>query len=79
MNPYRILGVSDNASIDVCKKAYRRLCARYHPDSTTGNRDKFDEVQKAWGMIENGFKVFQKPMSRCLTHRSLFNFVEVSQ
>lgn len=78
-NPYKVLGVANNESRDVCKKAYRRLSAKYHPDNPTGDRDRFDEVQKAWGMIEKGFKTFELPKSRSLTHISLFEFAVVSE
>lgn len=75
INPYKILGVSDKASKDECKKAYRRLCAKYHPDNG-GDPNKFDEVNKAWQMIENG--TIPKPaptiIRRGLRHTSIFNF-----
>lgn len=78
VNPFKVLGVADDTPTDVCKKAYRKLCAKYHPDSPTGDREKFDEVQKAWGMIESGNYVTLKlPKSRSLSHRSLFEFTVV--
>lgn len=76
LNPYQVLGIRDNAPKEECKKAYRRLCAKYHPDNG-GDKDKFDEVNKAWTMIQNPEKNIgiirrQKPH---LKHKSLFNFV----
>ena len=57
MDPYKILGVSYNASDDEIKKAYRSLSRKYHPDANVGNpnqneyEEKFKEVQQAYNMI----------------------------
>ena len=57
MNPYEVLGVSRNASIDEIKKAYRELSRKYHPDSYVGNplsslaEEKFEQVQEAYDAI----------------------------
>lgn len=64
INPYEILGVSQNASNDEIKKAYRELSRKYHPDSYINNpladlaEEKFKQVQEAYDQImkqrENG-------------------------
>ena len=57
MNPYEVLGVSRNASIDEIKKAYKELSRRYHPGSYVGNplsslaEEKFKQVQEAYDAI----------------------------
>ena len=57
MDPYKVLGVSYNASDDEIKKAYRQLSRKYHPDANVGNpnqaayEEKFKEVQQAYNMI----------------------------
>lgn len=57
MDPYKILGVSYNASEDEIKKAYRSLSRKYHPDANVGSpnqkeyEEKFKEVQQAYNMI----------------------------
>lgn len=76
MNPFKILGVADNSAEDVCKRAYRRLCAKYHPDSLTGDREKFDEVQKAWGMLHGKqVDVIVQPSKKVyISFQDLFTF-----
>lgn len=56
-NPYDVLGVSQSASDDEIKKAYRDLTRKYHPDANVDNpladlaEEKFKEVQEAYDMI----------------------------
>lgn len=56
-DPYRVLGVSPNASDDEIKRAYRELSRKYHPDANAGNpladlaEEKFKEVQMAYSQI----------------------------
>ena len=56
-NPYDVLGVSQNASDDEIKRAYRDLTRKYHPDANVNNpladlaEEKFKEVQEAYDTI----------------------------
>lgn len=56
-DPYKVLGVSPNASNDEIKKAYRELSRKYHPDSYVDNplaglaEEKFKEIQEAYEQI----------------------------
>lgn len=53
LNPYKILGVSTISSEVEAKEKYKKLCKKYHPDNLkTGDRDKLEEVLKAWEMLQ---------------------------
>lgn len=62
MDPYRILGISPNATDDEVKKMYRTLSKKYHPDANINNvhqaeyTEKFKEVQTAYKTIMDGRK-----------------------
>ena len=77
MNPYKVLEVEDKAPIDICKKAYRTLSRKYHPDNG-GDADKFAEINKAWSMIENGSAeqmiLMGNKRNKHLHHKTLFSF-----
>lgn len=57
LDPYSVLGVSRDASMDEIKKAYRNLSRRYHPDANINNpnkaqaEEKFKQVQQAYDQI----------------------------
>ncbi|MEW5805229.1 MAG: DnaJ domain-containing protein [Patescibacteria group bacterium] len=50
---YKILGVSETASIEEIKKAYRKLAHQYHPDRADGNETKFKEINEAYQTLSN--------------------------
>eukprot|EP00834_Sanchytrium_tribonematis_P003800 NODE_160_length_15021_cov_0.894786.p5 type:complete len:395 gc:universal NODE_160_length_15021_cov_0.894786:1873-689(-) len=48
---HQVLGVSKNAGQDEVKRAYRKLAKKYHPDFNKDNKEKFQEVQKAYDIL----------------------------
>lgn len=52
MNYYTILGVSENASQDEIKKAYRKLAAQHHPDKG-GDTAKFQTITQAYDTLSD--------------------------
>ena len=55
-DPYKVLGVSPDASDEDIKRAYRQLAKKYHPDLNPGDQvaaQKMQEVNAAYEQIKN--------------------------
>ncbi len=65
-DPYKVLGISQTATDEEIKKAYRALSRKYHPDANINNpnkkeaEEKFKEVQQAYEAVmferEHGYR-----------------------
>ncbi len=61
-DPYKILGVSPNASDEEIKSAYRKLAKKYHPDLNPGDAEaakKMQQINAAYEQIKNPEKAQQ--------------------
>lgn len=50
---YEILGVPPDASEEEIKKAFWRLAKKYHPDSPTGDAEKFKKINEAYQVLSD--------------------------
>ena len=58
---YAVLGVSNSASAEELKKAYRQLARKFHPDinKEPGAEDKFKKIQRAYDVLSDPQKKAQ--------------------
>ena len=63
MTHYETLGISEKATADEIKKAYRKLASQHHPDKG-GDKVKFQEIQQAYDTLSDSGKRQQYDMQR---------------
>jgi curved DNA-binding protein CbpA len=50
---YRALGVKQDAKREEIREAYLKLVKIYHPDTPTGDTEKFKKIGEAWSVLGN--------------------------
>jgi len=53
---YDLLGVSRTASADEIKKAFRTKAHQFHPDKSTGDAEKFKQINEAYQVLSDSEK-----------------------
>lgn len=74
-NYYDILGVSKNASDAEIKKAFRKLCLKYHPDKVkSSDPKKIKEAEEKFKEINEAYQTLSDPKKK--THYDQFGSME---
>lgn len=55
-NYYEVLGLSKTATPEEIKKSYKKLARENHPDSNSGNVERFKEIQEAYEVLKDPTK-----------------------
>lgn len=63
MTYYDVLGVTEKATAEEIKRAYRKLASQHHPDKG-GDKNKFQEIQAAYDTLSNNDRRQQYDMQR---------------
>jgi len=53
---YKALGVSESATEQEIRRAYRKLAKQHHPDANPGSEDRFKELSAAYDVLSDAEK-----------------------
>lgn len=77
INYYTILGIEENASLDMIKQAYRRLSLELHPDKTKNNvvlTEKYKQINEAYEVLKDKEKKYVYDLQNIKKMRTNNNF-----
>ena len=61
-DPYKVLGITRDASDDEVKKAYRNMSRKYHPDANINNPNK-DKAEEMFKLVQQAYQQIMKERS----------------
>ena len=50
---YKALGLSESATVDQIRRAYRKLAKEHHPDHNPGSEERFKEISAAYDVLSD--------------------------
>ena len=67
MDPYDILGIPENATLEEIKKAYRREAMKWHPDRSNNSaeaKERFHQAAEAYKFLSENYSADRDSNSR---------------
>jgi DnaJ family protein C protein 7 len=61
---YKILGLTNKATPDEIKKAYRKLAPKYHPDKNNETPESRKNAEKMFREVSEAYQVLSDPQKR---------------
>ena len=65
-NPFHVLGISEDSSLEEAKKAWRSLALKFHPDRNPDpdSEEKMKEINDAWEKLKENMESFRREIRR---------------
>jgi len=74
---YRILGVAQAATEAEIKESFKKLAKQYHPDTSTGDEERFKEISEAYEVLKD--KIKRAKYDSMLRYRNNFESIVKSK